>query len=196
MKFGKVIVLQGPSSAGKSTLATALQRSLDEYWWAFEADDVTRMQPTGPRTGWWEPTPAERPHPSWNRETRLARWWAGYAQGIATIAKTGSYVLAVGGWLDADGRQIMASALDGIDAFCVGVTCPLAEVEQREAARGDRKPGYARSHYDRALADAPFDALVDTAALTTDACVGVIRQMLANEPRERFFARVRKESHE
>ena len=49
---GRVLFLQGLSSAGKSTLAAALQAALPEYWWMLEADDITRMQPTAERSGW------------------------------------------------------------------------------------------------------------------------------------------------
>lgn len=76
---GRVLMLQGASSAGKSTLAKVLQMGLDEHWWVFEADDITAMQAVSWRTGWWNPTPGERPHPSWDRDVRLARWLVGYS---------------------------------------------------------------------------------------------------------------------
>ena len=72
---GRVLVLQGSSSAGKRTLATVLQKELDEYWWAVEADDITAMQPVSGRTGWWDPSKDERPHPSWFRRSD---WNAGF----------------------------------------------------------------------------------------------------------------------
>ncbi|MBC8103800.1 MAG: AAA family ATPase [Cytophagales bacterium] len=184
-------MLQGPSSVGKSTLAIALQRSLEEYWWALEADDITRMQPTGERTGWWEPTREERAHPSWNREVRLERWLAGYFQCLATIARTGSNVMAVGGWLETTWLQQLAASLDGMDAYCVGVYCPLDELERRETARGDRRSGYAREHYDSVHTHAPYDVAVDTNAQTTDESVAAIQNMLAFPPDVPFFARIR-----
>lgn len=190
MSFGKVIMLHGISSAGKSTLATALQMSLDEYWWALEADDITRMQPISDRTNWWNPTREERPHPSWDPNARLSGWLAGYLQCLATIAKTGSNVIAVGGWLQTDWLLQLASALEGIDAYCVGVHCSLEEAERREIARGDRHQGYARSQYDLVHAHAPYDAEVDTTALTTAESVAVIQHMLSTPP-PLFFARIR-----
>lgn len=87
MTYGKVMMLQGPSSAGKSTLARKLQTRLDEYWWRIEADDITAMQPACANPQWWEPTREERPHSSWDVDVRLARWLASYWGCIATIAK-------------------------------------------------------------------------------------------------------------
>jgi len=188
-----VIVLQGPSSAGKSTLAVALQKGLDEHWWALEADDITRMQATSERTGWWSPAPGERPHPSWDPEARLRQWLAGYFGCIAALAETGSNVLAVGGWLETPWLWDLADALAPVEAYCVGVSAPLEELERREAARGDRPAGYARSHYEKALQDAPFDAQIDTAAQSADACVAAVRGLLAAPPVVPFFARVRAE---
>ena len=192
MGDGRVLFLQGASSAGKSTLANALQRDLDEYWWALEADDITRMQPTGERTGWWEPTPEERSHPSWNPELRLSRWLSGYFGCLATVARTGSNVIAVGGWLETSWLLELAATLDGIDALCVGVYCPLDELERRELARGDRRPGYARSQYDLVHAHEPYDARVDTASQTTEEAVAIIKWALTAPPEESFFARIRR----
>jgi hypothetical protein len=142
----------------------ALQKGLDEHWWALEADDITRMQATSERTGWWSPAPGERTHPSWDPEARLGQWLAGYFGCIAALAGTGSNVLAVGGWLETAWLRDLADALAPVEAYCVGVSAPLEELERREAARGDRPAGYARSHHEKALRHAPFDAQIDTAA--------------------------------
>ena len=189
-----MLFLQGASSAGKSTLAAALQAALPECWWRLEAADLTRMPPTSERSGWWEPTPEERPHPSWNADLRLSRWLSGYFGCLAAIAQTGSNVIAVGGWLHFSWLVQLAETLDGIDALCVGVYCPLKELERREIARGDRRPGYGRSQYDLVHAHAPYDAAVDTFAQTASECVRVVEALLASPPPVPFFARIRAES--
>ncbi len=186
--------MQGASSAGKSTLAAALQAALPEYWWMLEADDITRMQPTAERSGWWEPTLEERPHSSWNTDLRLERWLSGYFGCLAAIADTGSDVIAVGGWLQTSWLVQLANTLDGINALCIGVYCSLEEIERREVVRGDRRPGYGRSQYDLVHAHAPYDAAVDTAVLTTSEAVTVIEVLLASPPPIPFFARIRAEN--
>lgn len=191
---GRVLFLQGVSSAGKSTLAAALQVNLAEYWWMLEADDITRMQPTAERSGWWEPTPEERPHPSWSADLRLSHWLSGYFGCLAAIANTGSNVIAVGGWLQTSWLVQLANALEGIDALCVGVYCPLEDVERRELARGDRRPGYGRSQSALAHTHAPYDAAVDTFSQTTAEAVRVIEALLISPPSVPFFARIRAEN--
>lgn len=191
---GRVLMLQGASSAGKSTLAVALQKGLDEHWWAFEADHITDMQASSTRTGWWSPTAEERPHPSWAHDARLGQWLAGYWGCLATLARNGSDVIAVGGWLERSWLNDFARAMEGIPALCVAVHCPIEELERREVARGDRKPGYAREHLERVFADEPFDVVVDSFAQSMDEMVGTIRTTLENPPGVTFLERIRREN--
>jgi len=188
---GKIMLLQGPSSAGKSTLASALQLILDDYWLQLGADDVSAMQPGCQPPGWWEPSTEERPHPSWRPEVRLERWLARYWASLATIARTGDNVIAAGGWLRTEWLVQAAYAFDGIDAICVGVYCPLEECERREIARGDRGVGYARSQFDVIFEHAPFDIDVDTFAMSIQEAADHIKASLSTLKSPLFFDRVR-----
>ena len=192
MTPGRILFLQGASSAGKSTLARLLQRRLDEYWWRLEADDITHMQPTWQLGSFWQPSPEERTHPSWEMDARLRQWLAGYWGCLAAIAKTGSDVIAVGGWLQTSWLLDLADTIDGIDALCVGVYCPLEELEKREAERGDREIGYARSQYDVVHTHAPYDVEVDTSEIAMDEAADRIKAALADPPQARFFERIRR----
>jgi len=193
-RTGKVLMLHGASSAGKSTMAKALQMGLDEYWWVLEADDITAMQAVSWRTGWWNPSPEERPDPSWDHDLRLARWLAGYFGCIATIVRTGSNVIAVGGWLETAWLVDLAHTLDGIEAYCVGVHCPLEELERRELLRGDRAPGYSRSQIDKVFAHAPHDLETDSFSQGPQECLDQVRWLLSSPPAVPFFERIRREN--
>jgi chloramphenicol 3-O phosphotransferase len=197
LSYGRVIFLHGVSSAGKSTLAKVLQRTLDEYWWHIQADNITWMQPTS----WWvspelegfDPAPEKRPHPSWDRDIVLERWLAGYFGCIATIAKSGSNVIADGGWLKTSWLLQLMDALNGIETLVVGVYCPHEEVERREIARGDRAIGYSRSQWERVHVHAPYDVEVDTHTMTKEAAALVIKEALTLPPAPSFFARIREQ---
>ena len=188
-----VLVLQGPSSAGKSTLARVLQRNLDEYWWRLEADDITAMQPSCANGDWWQPSEEERPHPSWNHDLRLEQWLASYFGCIATIARTGANVIAVGAWIETPWLIDLARTVEGIPALCVGIHCPLEELERSETARGDRGPGYARSHFEKVLAHAPHDLDVDSHTQSPEEIVAAVRRLIPNPPEQPFFERIRKQ---
>src|SRR3569833_487522 len=170
---GRILFLQGASSSGKSTLSKALQRTLDECWWQLEADDISHMWPMWQPPGWWEPRVDERPHPSWDKGVRLAQWLEIYWGCLVTIARSGANVIAVGGWLKTEWLVQSAHAFDGIEAICVGVHCPIDELERREMARGDRGLGYARSQIDIVHEHAPYDLDVDT-HMSTVADVDVV----------------------
>lgn len=192
-KKGRVLLLQGPSSAGKSTLARAMQRTFQECWWQVEADDVTRMWPMWQPSGWWEPSAEERPHGSWNPDVRLRQWLDVYWNAIALVAGTGANVIAVGGWLKTEWLVQAAHAFDGLDALCVGVYCPLEECERREIARGDRGPGYARSMYKAVFEHAPFDIDVYTHAMSADEAARHIEAEMSKPRDVPFFERIRRE---
>lgn len=189
-KTGRVLVLQGASSAGKSTLAVALQRSLEEHWWVLEADHITDMQATSGRTGWWNPTTEERPHPSWQQDARLANWLAGYWGCLATLARAGIDVIAVGGWLERSWLEGLARSMEGIPAYCVAVHCPIEELERREMARGDRAPGYAKDQVGQVFAFGPLDVEVNTYTQTSSEMVESLRLFLESPPSSTFLARI------
>lgn len=188
MNTGRVIVLNGPSSAGKSTFCKALQKTLDEYWWHVQMDTFTTMQPT------WvmpEPAPGERPHPSWDHDTRLAGFLSGWYQCIRALALTGNNVIADAGFLKTEWLLEQIDALEGVTSLYVGVYCPLEEVERRELARGDRQPGYSRSQYDVVHNHGPYDVEVDTSILGPEEVAQVIKEALAAPPYPTAFSRIR-----
>jgi len=76
-----------------------------------------------------------------------------------------------------------ALALDGLEAWFVGVRCSLAVVNERESKRLGRFPGTATSHYHEVHAhDAGYDLEVDTTSSTPRACAERIIARLDNPP--------------
>jgi chloramphenicol 3-O phosphotransferase len=176
---GHIIFLNGTSSAGKTTLARALQDALSEPFLRVGIDDFFGMVP-GRFVGAHPPADQmfEIVVPDGN--DRLPYWrigpWghrmiAGMHRTIAALSLTGNNVVVdtvlwVDGWL-ADA----AEALRGLPVLAVQVYVPLEVAEQREMARGDRTPGTARDGYDVVYAPAPYDLRLDTSQLSTAQCV-------------------------
>jgi chloramphenicol 3-O phosphotransferase len=65
-------------------------------------------------------------------------------------------------------------AFNGLDVFSVGVLCPIEVLETRERARGDRIIGRARGLMDVVHGFMNYDVTVDTGAADVDACVDKI----------------------
>ncbi len=181
---GRVVVLNGASSSGKSTLSKALQALLleteGEHWWHAQMDNLTAMLPVRPGADGPTTDPFD-----------VGKFLAGWYGCIRALALAGNSVIADAGFLQIDWLLAQVEALDGIEALYVGVRCPLDVVERREIARGDHKPGYARAQYDRVYQHGPYDVEVDTSVLGPEAIAAIIQRALAAPPTPPAFARIR-----
>jgi chloramphenicol 3-O phosphotransferase len=153
-----VILLNGASSSGKSTLARALQRALDEPFLHVSSDQFVaagmlpdRRDEAGPFNWWTHLRP---------------RFFAGFHRCLPALAEAGNdliveHVIEFQAWRDELGRL-----LAHLDVFLVGVHCDLDELDRRERTRGDRRIGEGRSHIesDRIHTFGPYDLGVDTTA--------------------------------
>ena len=73
----------------------------------------------------------------------------------------------------------------------IGVRCPLAVLEQRERARGDRLVGHARGHAHLVHAHGLYDLEVDTSVAGPEECAEQILRHLHDGPPPDAFARLR-----
>jgi chloramphenicol 3-O phosphotransferase len=155
---GRVILLNGASSSGKSTLAAALQAALDEPFLYVSSDRFvaagmlpSRREDGGPFDWWHQLRP---------------RFFAGFHRCLPALAAAGNdliveHVIEFRAW-----RRDLAALLAGLDVFLVGVHCALDELDRRERARGDRRIGEGRSHVevDGIHTFGRYDVDVDTTA--------------------------------
>ncbi|MFJ5676312.1 chloramphenicol phosphotransferase CPT family protein [Streptomyces sp. NPDC093097] len=164
-----VIVLNGGSSAGVSTLARALQDTLPRPWLTFGVDDFVASLP---------PSLADAPDgltvgPDGEVTVGPAfrRLESAWCQGIAAIARTGTGVILdevfLGG---ADGQARWAAALDGLNVLWVGVRCAPDIAAARERARGDRVVGMAAAQAELVHRGMRYDLTVDTGRVGLGVC--------------------------
>lgn len=137
---GKIIFINGPSSAGKSTLARGLQARLEEPFWHYSFDhlrladaNILPMARIRDKEFDW---PALRP-----------AVFEGFHRSLAAFAGAGNnlivdHIVETQAWMDR-----LVDLLAAFDVFFIGVFCPLPELERREAARGDRRVGEARADF-------------------------------------------------
>ena len=81
-------------------------------------------------------------------------------------------------WLVPDQPAGLQDALSAANTIWVGVHCPLAIVEQRERARGDRPVGAARGHHGLVHTFKKYDVNVDTSVATPRECADAILAVL------------------
>lgn len=145
---GSVILLNGASSSGKSTLARATQARLPVPFWHYSIDDLIRAEvlPQGRIDGGEFPWSGLR-----------NSFFEGFHRSIAAIAEAGNnllveHIIETREWMDR-----LIRLLSGYDVFTVGLHCPPPELERREAARGNRGIGEARADFQIAHLHCEYD---------------------------------------
>jgi chloramphenicol 3-O phosphotransferase len=136
---GKIIFINGASSAGKSTLARALQARLEEPFWHYSIDhlwaaDVLPVERI--RTGEFE----------W--ASMRPAFFEGFHRSLAAFAGTGNnliveHIVETEVWLDR-----LLDLLAPFDVFFIGLYCPLPELLRREALRNDKRRTEAAADYE------------------------------------------------
>nr|WP_241021739.1 AAA family ATPase [Burkholderia sp. Ac-20353] len=174
--YGSIIVINGPSSSGKSTLSRCLRDELPGHHLHLELDAFRNMEPAG----------------YWDVEKRLAQVRvAALCRAInataATYSRHGQAVI-VDHVLSADAWHYMLEDLFGFPVFIVGVFCSLDKLIEREQARGNRKIGLAKSQFDSIHADRHYDHVVDTSSSSALACAQSIAEWLRSQPAPIAFA--------
>ncbi len=164
--IGSIVVLDGPSSAGKTTLARAVRArigvtaapiSLDHFF-AFKHPDAKN---------------------DWHMFATLSD--ATFATAVA-FANRGFDVIVDTVFERPESLQSARRALvDHVHHF-VAVTCDVHELEARERRRGDRRIGQARDQHARVFHDADYALWIDTARLSVDECVAKIAALLTPTP--------------
>lgn len=171
MSLPSVILLNGATSAGKSSLTRALQARLPKPYLHMGVDSFLAMLP--PRLH--DSTDGVRFTRGGAGEVQLRLRPAGQAlerafhRSVRAAVDQGLRVIVGDVLLEPWLLQDWVDALNGVDLLIVGVFCRLEELERRELARGDRVPGQARSQVGVVHAHVRYDLTVDTSELTIDA---------------------------
>lgn len=149
---GKIILLNGASSSGKSTLAQALQARLDEPFWHFSIDHLV--------AGGVLPRPyVDRG--AYREGDLRSRFFDGFHRCLPALAGAGNNLVVEHIVEREDWLPRLLRLLGDLDVYFVGVHCPLPELERRERARGDRRAGEARADFATVHAWCSYDFEVD-----------------------------------
>ena len=181
---GQVILLNGASSSGKTSIAIELQEVMDRPWFHLPVDAFNSMRARRQTAALGEPALA----------AVLARTRAGFHRAVAGMAWAGNDVIADLVLSEEWRLRDCLAVLDGLDVIFVGVRCSAAELARREQARGDRSPGLAAGQQAQVHRPGDYDLECDTTATSARDCALAIRDYVARGPAPRAFGRLRAHS--
>lgn len=170
----RIVLLNGVGSAGKSSIAKALQAITAEPFLHVQMDAFLEMLPQALQeampgfafeAGWEDgkPSVAIQAGPIGKRLMQ------GMRHAIAAMARQGNNLIVDDVMLSEEIAQYRRLLAD-FEVFSVGVFAPLDVLAARESARGDRLPGLARWQFERVHAGMRYDLEVDTSRLTPAEC--------------------------
>jgi chloramphenicol 3-O phosphotransferase len=175
---GSVIILNGPSSVGKSSIVKAFQLQQKTPWLATGIDHlyVGVIPPH-----WLDDKPEHHAimtiKTTEDQDGKIVtavfgpegkKVIKGMHRAIAAYAHAGNnvivdYIKYEPAWL-----EDLQNALSGIKTLWVKVTAPLDVIIKREKERGTSPEGHARSHYHTIHENVPYDVMVNTHELTPE----------------------------
>lgn len=164
----RIVLLNGTSSAGKTTVARHLQSTLEPRWLYLEFDLFVEMltdavPDSGPETGGDD----------------LGPWLAeGWYRVVGGIAASGFDLIVEDVILQPYRLESAIRHLAPFDVTFVAVRCPLEVALGRESDRGDHAIGLVSHQFDLVHADRTYDCEIDTSTLTPEACVAAIQSVV------------------
>ena len=174
----RVVVLNGASSAGKTTIATGFRdqrAAVGDFWLLTGIDDVLVKLPSEWRSAGsdrgafsadgvrFERTPGGVTVRVGRVGRRLLR---AYQAGVAAAARVGVNVIVDEVVIDKTSWDDWVVALAGLEVVWVGIRCSAEVAEDRNRVRGDRFLGLARAQTATAHLHTRYDFEIDTTTRT------------------------------
>jgi chloramphenicol 3-O phosphotransferase len=174
---GRIVLLNGASSSGKSCLARELLEAFDEPWFHMPVDAFHAMR-------------ARKDLPRPELEALFMRTRQGFHRAVAGMARAGNNVVADHVLSETWRLEDILEQWGELDVTMVGLHCPLDELNRRESARGDREPGTAKSQFRVVHVGVEYDCEVDTSARSARECAIEIKQIVEAQRRPGAFDRL------
>jgi chloramphenicol 3-O phosphotransferase len=176
----RIVLLNGVGSAGKSSIAKALQTIACEPFLHVQMDVFMGMLPEALQEhpdGFAYETVYEEGKPSVVIRTGPVgeRTLRGMRHAVAAMAGQGNNLIVDDVMLGSE-RADYVDILSSFEVFLVGIFAPLDVLEARERQRDDRLIGLARWQYDRVHKGMTYDLEIDTSDATPMECAIRIKQ--------------------
>lgn len=190
-----VIILNGPSTSGKSSIQKEFQYFMMPNLWIklgidnlfdnpmpnITLENIEFWQKENP-IRWVSTTKDKEKNSIITLHTGSQGEQVAYGMNKAIVAYAQAscnciidYIAYKKEWID-DLQQQLKNA--NIKTYWIKVTTPLSVLEQREVMRGTSPKGHARSHYDSIYFDLKYDLEIDTSKLNPQECAQKIYELI------------------
>ena len=197
MSVGQIVLINGTSSSGKTSLAHALQGMLAQPCFHLSVDMFQQTWPADFLTYSDGHNPAEAEgllavfKDDALTEVRVGpagfRFFAGLYRSLAAWALAGNTIIVEDVFYHPQVLREAVKALHALPIWFVGVHCDLEVAEQRERDRGDRVPGGARTFYPLVHLHILYDVEVDTTHLSPEDCAYQVKAHLDQTKQPQAF---------
>lgn len=172
-----VIILNGGSSSGKTTIAKCLQNLLPTSWLRFSIDDLIDAMPdammeadSGIKFG---------DDGSVSPGTEFRTLESAWMHGIGEMVRRGARVIIDDVFISGvDSCNRWKAALEGLQVLWGGVFCDPIVASARERERADRVEGMAVSQATSVHVGIHYDIKVDTTKTSPEECARIIWQKI------------------
>jgi chloramphenicol 3-O phosphotransferase len=199
-----IILLNGASSSGKSSIAKELQLIFDDLFLGMGCDKFMSMVPSNYQgvgaqsKSMWSWKKASSNHGelmTLNVGPRGKTYILTMYECIGLMAERGFNVIVDDVCLDAILLKQVAAKLNTFDVYFVGVTCQLPVLEERERSRGNRIIGSARGQHNIVHNCYEYDLMVDTSEASSHDCALQIKTFVEKNSKPQAFRRLEIKEH-
>jgi chloramphenicol 3-O phosphotransferase len=188
----RVVVLNGASSAGKTTIATGFRdqrAAVGDFWLLTGIDDVLAKLPlewksAGRDSGAFSADGVRFERTAEGVTVRVGRigrqLLRAYQAGVAAAGRVGLNVIVDEVVIDKTSWDDWLVALAGLEVVWVGIRCSAEVAEERNRVRGDRFLGLARAQTATVHVHARYDFEIDTTTTTAGEAVLELARRLGN----------------
>ncbi len=163
-----IIFLNGTSSSGKTTLCKLLQDQLEQVYLHVPLDAFGAM------------FPQSKLHDQDLCSSAAPKMFEGFYRCVAALVDCGNKVIVDTVAHENQAHQFQR-LFEHLRVVYVAVHCPIAELERREKARGDRTIGLAHSQFLEVHQFLRYDLEVNTFQQTSQQCAEIIKEFLQTE---------------
>jgi chloramphenicol 3-O phosphotransferase len=160
-----VVVLNGTSSSGKTTIARAFQEAAPRLFLNFSIDSILYALP---------PAIVERLKRGEATDLRFLELVRGFCACVRELLALGHDLVIDHAVVTEAEAELLKAAVEGHRVLLVGLDCPVEVLAERERMRGDRRLGLAAMQCERIHQWLEYDLRIDSGRVSAEEAARVI----------------------